>query len=119
MFKSTTAAVEITNVTKNNDDNFMIEVSVNPLDIYHGVEEEITETLTSKLEDMTEFPDEDEVIKMSFEIMYDIMLDKLEDPVYNEGTTVVIRLEADSEGEYAINEDDLVTLDKTLYVTEY
>ena len=105
--------------TKNDDDNFIVEVTVKPLDFMSGVEEEATEILTDELLKMTEFPSDDELMKLTFDLMYDLVAEKVENPTYGDATTVVLRLEVNEENEYEINEDDFVALDNSLYSSEY
>ena len=113
------ANYEITDVSKNDDDNFIVEVTVKPLDFMSGVEEEATEILTDELLKMTEFPSDDELMKLTFDLMYDLVAEKVENPTYGDATTVVLRLEVNEENEYEINEDDFVALDNSLYSSEY
>ena len=111
------ANYEITDVSKNDDGDFVVEVTAKPLDFMSRVEEEGINILTDKLMNMTEMPSDDKILEMSFEVMYDLISEKLEDPEYGDATTVVLRLEVNENDEYEINEDDFVTLDNSLYTT--
>ena len=113
------ANYEITNVSKNDDGDFIIEVTAKPLDFMSGIEEEVTTILTDELMKMTEFPSDEELLKMTFDHMYGLIEEKLENPEYGDAATVVLRLEVNEDNEYQINEDDFVTLDNALYVSEY
>ena len=107
---------EITNVSKNDDDNFMVEVTVKPFDFMSDLEEEMIDIFTEKITNASKIPTKDEMIIMSFEVMYDLLKEKADDPQYGDSTTVVLRLEAD-DAEYKINDDDLATLDSSLFTT--
>lgn len=113
------ANYEITDVSKNDDGDFIIEVTTKPLDYMSGVEEEMSNILTDKFMNMTEFPSEDEIFKISSEVMYNLIEEKIENPEYGNSTTVVLRLEVNDEEEYQINKDDFVTLDNSLYLVKY
>ena len=104
---------------KGENDSFTIDVTVKPMTILNGIEEELIQVLLDRIEGLDELPDEDEIRVMGFEEMYKILSEKVDSPKYSEETIVVtINLHKNDEGMYAISEEDMLALDNALFAVE-
>ena len=104
---------------KEEDDSFSIDVTVRPMIILDGIENELTEVLLERIGELEEFPEEDEIMLMSFEEMYKILSEKVDAPAYSEEQAVVtMHLQKNEEGMYAISEADMIALDNALFAVE-
>ena len=56
---------------------------------------------------------------MSFEAMYSLLSERVKEPTYSEEeVSITIDLHKNDEGMYAIDEDDMLTLDSALFAVE-
>lgn len=111
------ADYEVGAATKAESGDYAVEVTVRPLIIFDGSGDEVTEKLLDRIDDMEKHPSDEKIIKMSFEIMYDILSEKLEKPEYGEEVSVTINLQKNEEGMYLISEEDMLALDSVLFMT--
>lgn len=102
---------------KAEDDGYAVEVTVRPLVIFDGIEDEVTEKLLDRIDDMEKHPSDKKITRMSFEIMYDILSEKLEAPEYGEEVSITINIHKNEEGMYYISEEDMLALDGVLFMT--
>jgi len=104
--------------TKGEDGNLTVEVMVRPMTIFEGIDVEVTEALLDKIAEMEEYPDDSEIIEMSFEEMYNVLTERMNNPVYgDEQVAVTINVHKNEEGMYAISEEDMLILDNALFAT--
>lgn len=106
-------------VEREENESFAVEVMVNPMTILSGIEDELTDNLLGRIDELEEFPSEDEIVHMSFEEMYSILSERVEEPEYsNESKVITIHLHKNEKGMYAIDEEDMLALDASLFVVE-
>lgn len=98
--------------------DYEVEVIVHPLKIFDGIDKEVTDGVLSRIEKMKKYPTEKQITKMSFEVMYDVLTDKLKQPEYGEEKAVVIRLHKNEKGMYMISEEDMFALDSILFAID-
>lgn len=98
------------------NDDFSVEVFVRPLNIFDGIDEEVTEALIERINKLEEHPDDKAIIEMSFEEMHRILSERIENPVYSEDQVLVsLYVYKNDEGMYAISEDDMLMLDNVFF----
>lgn len=100
------------------DNGFAVEVTVEPLECFVGLEADLTDVLMDKVMAMDTFPTDEEITVLSFECMYDLMLERLAAPAYGEATSVTVYISENADGEYEISDSDLMTLDSALFSME-
>lgn len=101
-------------------DVFLVPVTIEPLKIYEGFDEEVEEASTKFQEEIMaeyeasgEMPSDDEIYERSFQIVYDIMSARLASATYGEAETVTITVAQDDDGLWGISDSDyekMVTL---------
>ena len=112
------AEYEIGEAYETPEGDYEVEVVVRPLKVFEGIEQDVTEKVLSRIEKMKKHPSDKQITKISFEVMYHILAEKIEEPEYGEEKTVVIRLHKNEEGMYMISEEDMIALDSTLFAIE-
>jgi len=100
------------------DGDYEVEVIVRPLKIFEGIDEAVTDGVLSRIEKAKKHPTEKQITKISFEVMYDILSEKIKNPEYGEEKAVVIRLHKNEKGMYMISEEDMIALDGALFVID-
>lgn len=104
---------------KNEDDSFAVEITVKPMTILVGIEEELTNALLTRIGELEEFPSDEEIIQMSFEEMFTIMSGRVDEPTYSDESSVVtVHLHKNEENMYEIDEEDMLALDSLLFAVE-
>ena len=104
---------------KEENESFAVDVTVKPMTILNGIEEELTNALLERIETLDEFPSDDEIVHMSFEEMYTILSERVKTPEYSDEEQIItIHLHKNEEGMYAIDEADMLALDAALFVVE-
>lgn len=95
-------------------DNFTVSLTVEPIDLYDGFDEEIEEAavafqeeLLAEIELTGEVPSEEEVMERSIELSYDILKARVDAPTYKEAQSITVTVAKDADGLYSISESDL------------
>lgn len=106
---------------KEKDGNFSVEVEVEPIMMFDGVQESLTQELTSYMEEVqedinngAEAPDEDEIMEKVYTMMIEILDKNLETAGYADKKTVTANINKNSDGKYEIDEDSFVKLGASL-----
>ena len=87
--------------------------------IFDGIESELTDAVLDRISKMDKHPDDTEINKIGYEEMYNILVAKVETPVYGDETVkVTIGLHKNDKGMYEISEEDMLTLDNALFAIE-
>ena len=112
------AEYSVGNAVKN-DDSFTVEVEVRPITIFEDIETEVTDAVINHISELDKYPDEEEINKIAFEEMYNVLSGKVEVPTYSEETVnVSINLHKNDKGMYEISEEDMRILDNALFAIE-
>jgi len=98
---------------KEDGDGFTVEVTVEPFLMFNNLEQELLPLLDT--EEAKALTTQEEMNQFVFQKMYELMTSKLEAPEYGDSETVTVHIQPDDDGIQTINEDDLATLDATMY----
>ena len=75
--------------------------------------------MINHISELDKYPDEEEINKIAFEEMYNVLSGKVEVPTYSEETVnVSINLHKNDKGMYEISEEDMLILDNALFAIE-
>lgn len=103
------------------DGNYSVEVEVEPIMMFDGVEESLQEELTAYIEEVqedinngAEAPEEAEIMEKVYTMMLDIMDQNLEAAGYAEKKTVTAKINKNSDGQYEIDEASFTELGASL-----
>lgn len=100
---------------KETDNGFEVTVTVEPFNGFEGIEDKFNEVVAAEAEKIDPSTSAEEINELLFQKMYDLMAEAVANPTYGETTTVTLHVVADSEGVYSIPDDDLTTIDTTLF----
>lgn len=107
------------------DDTFTVPVEVETLQLFEGIEEELTayqEELAAEL--MTQvaetgvMPEEEELNEKVFQYLYDYLNEKVDNPTYGKKSTIKVEVARNSDDIYEADESDLEEIDKKLIDTD-
>lgn len=114
------AKYEVGEAAEDEDGNFTVQVSAEPFAGFDGLEDEVmaaVEAEFANITDISQFPSDEEINEMVFQMMYDILVERMEDPAYGEAQTVELHVEL-ADNVYSVNEDDLTALDGILFPSD-
>lgn len=100
---------------KETDGGFEVSVNAEPMMVFDGLQEKLIDKLQKKVMSSTEELSEDDINKLAFELLYDMLNEKIEEPSYGEAQTMTVHVEKDSDGVWNIPESDLQALDSALF----
>lgn len=102
---------------ENEDGDYDVEVIIYPLTIINDIDEElITKTVISKIEKMEKYPKDEKITEITFEVIYEILSEKVKEPVYDgQKVKQIITVHKNEEGMYYISEEDMLALDNALF----
>ncbi|MGN1267281.1 MAG: hypothetical protein ACI4UH_05015 [Dorea sp.] len=100
------------------EDGYEVEVIVEPFIGFETLEDDLTNVLIDKINDMKEIPSDEEINQMTYELMSDLMAESVENPTYDEAESVRVHVIRDSEGVYHIPDEDRTALDETMFPME-
>ncbi len=116
LFKSILAKVHYeVGEAKETEEGFEVTVSAEPMQLYDGIEDALIEELTKRVKDSEEQLSEDDIQKLGFEVMYDMLAEKMSEPTYGEAKEVIVHITKSSDNVWSVSEADLKTLDEALY----
>lgn len=107
------------------DDIFTVPVEVETLQLFEGIEEELTayqEELTAEL--MTQvaetgvMPEDEELNEKVFQHLYDYLNEKVDNPTYGKKTTVKVEVAKNSDDIYEADESDMEEIGNKLIDTD-
>lgn len=94
---------------------YAIDVRVEPFTGFEGIQEQVKTAATEELKSLPEVPEQDAVNELVFRKMYELMAQKVAEPIYGEPQTVTITVKRDSDGVYYIDRNDMAALDDALF----
>lgn len=97
------------------DDGFTVDVTVKPFMGFEGVSEEVLESVQEKVFSGTEVPSEDDVNEMLFQAMYDMLSERMKEPVYGDEKVITVHVAKDKDGVFYIPDEDIDTIDEALF----
>lgn len=100
------------------DDSFTINVTVEPFIAFEGLQDEVNAAVTEDLTNAEQIPSDEEINRMVFQKMYDLMAERIASPVYGDPTTVTITVKPDADGVYYISQEDMTALDDALFPSD-
>lgn len=102
---------------ENEDGDYDVEVIIYPLTIINDIDEElVTKTVISKIEKMEKYPKDEKITEITFEVIYEILSEKVKEPVYDgQKVKQIITVHKNEEGMYYISEEDMLALDNALF----
>ena len=116
LFKSILAKVHYeVGEAKETEEGFEVTVSAEPMQLYDGIEDALVKELTKRVKDSEEQLSEDDIQKLGFEVMYDMLAEKMSEPTYGEAKEVIVHITKSSDNVWSVSEADLKTLDEALY----
>lgn len=107
------------------DDSFTVPVEVETLQLFEGIDDELTayqeELTTEVMTQMAEtgvMPEEEELNEKVFQHLYECLNEKVENPTYGEKSTIEVEVTKNDDGIYEADESDLEEIDKKLIDTD-
>lgn len=99
------------------DGGYEVSVEIYPLTIFDKVnEEEITEIVIDRIEDMEKYPSDKKIVEITFEEMYEMLSEEIKNPsYYDDMVAQTVSIHKNEEGMYYISEEDMMTLDNVLF----
>ncbi len=116
MFKAT--KYEVGEATEDSDGNYQVVVTIEPLQVFDGVEDELTEIVNAYVEEQTaaienggEVPTDREIYDYVFTELYNILAKKLENPTYGDPQEITVDVVLDEdENLYTISDEQIEEL---------
>lgn len=109
------ADYKVGKATEGEEKSFTVEVTVKPLIVFEGLQEEVTAKVQEEMAGLTEVPDSAAVNEMVFRKMYEIMAEKMKEPSYGEPQMLTLQVSPDENQVYEISEADLSKLDLAMF----
>lgn len=109
------AKYEVGEATENEQDGFDVEVIVQPVQGFETLEDDLTDALMKEFKKMDELPNDEEINNLTYMKMAELMINSLEDPMYGDEMTVMIRVIPDENDVYHIPNEDLEKIDSALF----
>lgn len=107
------------------DDTYTVEVSVEPLNIFDGYDEEVEAALTeyenkltAEYEESEAVPSEEEILEETFTIIYDITKARVDGGTYDPAQIVAVTVAKNAEGYYTIADESYDALFNLLIIEE-
>ncbi|MBD5545087.1 MAG: hypothetical protein HDR01_12855 [Lachnospiraceae bacterium] len=96
---------------------FIVPLTIEPLIIYDGFDEEIEEAsnafreeLEAEVAESGEIPSEDELLERSYQLAYDIMSARIASATYGEPQTITVTVSQNSDGLWGISDSDYTAI---------
>lgn len=108
----------IKNVEKDKNENFTVDIEIEPIQIFEGVGEEAVAQLQTEVDELVNAgttPTDDEINEMLFQILCDALTAKLDHITYAEKQTVTVEVKMTEDRMYEISEEDLLKIDSVMY----
>ena len=96
-------------------EGFDVEVNTAQFQVFDGVEDELVENTKNEVKKSKEQLSEEEIDTIAYETLYELLSEKVENPVYENEQTLTVKVIKDSEGVWMIPEEDLTEIDKALF----
>ncbi|MBD5465782.1 MAG: hypothetical protein HDR22_08190 [Lachnospiraceae bacterium] len=94
-------------------DSFIVPLTIEPLIIYDGFDEEVEEASNAFYEELQaevdasgEVPSEDEIYERSYQLVYDILVARIASATYGEPQTMTVTVSQNSDGLWSISDSD-------------
>lgn len=107
------------------DDSFTVPVEVETLQLFEGIDDELTayqeELTTEVMTQMAEtgvMPEEEELNEKVFQYLYEYLNEKVDNPTYGEKSTIEVEVTKNDDGIYEADQSDLEEIDKKLIDTD-
>ena len=102
---------------ESDDGGYDIEVEIYPLILFSEISEDvITEAVIDRINGMDKYPGEKKITEITFEEIYNILSEKVNEPEYSEEkSTVTVSIHKNEKGMYYISEEDMLHLDKVMF----
>lgn len=92
---------------------FLVPLTIEPLMIYEGFDDEVEEKsaafyeeLQAEVQESGETPSEEEIYERSFQLVYDILSERVASATYGEPQTITITVSQNSDGLWGISDSD-------------
>ena len=95
-------------------EGFEVSVTTQKMQIFEGLENDLVDVMQKRVKDMEGQPTEDEINTIAFEVLHELVSEKIADPVYGEEETLIVHVTKNDDGVWSISEDDLVAIDNSL-----
>ncbi|MGN1167665.1 MAG: hypothetical protein ACI4S2_14695 [Lachnospiraceae bacterium] len=96
-------------------EGFDVEVKTAQFQVFDGVEDELVEKATKEVEKSKEQLSEEEIDTIACEVLYELLSDKVNNPVYENEQSLTVKIIKDSDGVWMIPEEYLDEIDKALF----
>lgn len=96
-------------------EGFDVEVQAMQLQVFDGIEDELVEITKKEVGKSKEQLSEEEIDTIAYETLYDLLSEKVKDPIYGNEQTIIVRVVKDSDGIWMISDSDLTEIDKALF----
>lgn len=106
---------------KEDGDNFTVELTIEPIMIFDGLQEELMteveayqEEVQAAVQDGGAVPTQEEITEKVFEMLYNIIDARLADIKYGDAQTITVHVTKDKNNVYSINSADLTEIDSII-----
>lgn len=100
---------------KETEEGFEVTVQAEPMQIFSGANGELVKAMEEKVKASEKQISEDDMNKLAFEVLYDLLSERLREPEYGEKRDVTVNVTKDSNGIWNVSMDDLKILEKNLF----
>lgn len=104
---------------KDSDGNFTVSVEIEQMQIFDGVMQKTTEQTQAWAEELTStgetIPTLEEINEKCFQIMYDLMAEKMKTVTYGEKQVVTVKVKETEKNVYSLSEKDFEKIDAMMY----
>lgn len=96
-------------------EGFDVEVKTAQFQIFDGVEDELVENTKKEVKKSKEQLSEEEIDTIAYETLYELLAEKVKNPVYENEQSLTVKVIKDSDGVWMIPEGNLTEIDKALF----
>lgn len=96
-------------------EGFDVEVKTAQFQIFDGVEDELVENTKKEVKKSKEQLSEEEIDTIAYETLYELLAEKVKNPVYENEQSLTVKVIKDSDGVWMIPEGNLIEIDKALF----
>ena len=103
--------------TEAEDGGYDVQVDIYPLIVFDKIsQEKITDAVIDRIEEMKKNPSDKKIVEITFEEIYEMLVEEMKDPDYSEDkVTQIVSVHKDEDGMYYISEEDMLNLDNALF----
>lgn len=96
-------------------EGFDVEVKIAQFPVFDGVEDELVENTKKEVRKSKDQLSEEEIDAIAYENLYEILSEKVEDPVYEKEQSLTVKIIKGADGVWMIPEEYLDEIDKALF----